>query len=46
MAVDTGYIQHRDFMRPANLINDVAERGIAMMLAIAHTVKDEEEKLQ
>ena len=28
------------------MTNDVAERGIAMIQAIAHTVKDEEEHLQ
>ena len=46
MPVDTGYIPHRDFVRPAKVTNDVAEIGIAMMQAIAHAVNDEEEQLQ
>ena len=41
-----GYLRYRDLVRATKVTNDVVERGIAMIQAFAHTVKDKEAQLQ
>ena len=43
--MDAGYLCYRDFVRSVKVTNEVAERGIAMIQALAHTVTDKEAQL-
>ena len=44
--MDAGYLRYRDFVRSAKVTNEVAERGVVMIQAFAHTVINKEEQLQ
>ena len=45
MEMDADFLQYHDFARSVKVTNDVAERGIAMIEAFTHTVKNNEAQL-